>query len=91
MLEESKSIKSIDSILDDKISSNFSISQIEDKIDENDDDNDDKNEYINNQKEKTKKIFPRLLDKKQAHYYYVDEHNIEWEFTEMNGTKKNCY
>ena len=61
MLEESKSIKVIDSITDVKKSSIFKISRNEDKIDEYDDDVEDKNENTNNQKEKTKKIYPRLV------------------------------
>ena len=61
MLEESKSIKVIDSITEVKKCSIFKISRNEDKIDEYDDDVEDKNENTNNQKEKTKKIYPRLV------------------------------
>ena len=91
MLEESKTIKVIDSISDDKNSANIKISQNGDKINEDDDLFEDIKENTNNPKEKSKKIYPRLLDKTQRHYYYVDSDNIEWEFTEMNGTKKNYY
>ena len=38
-----------------------------------------------------KEIYPRLLKNNESHYYNIDDNNIEWEFTEINGTKNNYY
>jgi hypothetical protein len=32
-----------------------------------------------------------LKDKDNIHYYHIDNINKEWEFTEINGSKKNFY
>ena len=39
-------------------------------------------------KTKLKAIYPRY-SKDKEHYYYIDNNNIEWCFTEINGTKEN--
>ena len=32
-----------------------------------------------------------LKDKDNMHYYHIDNTNKEWEFTEINGAKRNFY
>ena len=57
------------------------------KIKDNSDNEKEKNIIFKNYKKTNKKIFEKLLDKNE-HYYYIDNNNNEWRFTEINGTEK---
>ena len=57
----------------------------------------DKNEILQDaqninllKKSRTKKSYPKYLKEKE-HYFYIDNNNNEWCFTEINGTKENYY
>ena len=41
-------------------------------------------------KSRIKKTYPEYLKEKE-HYFYIDNNNNEWCFTEINGTKENYY
>ena len=60
------------------------------KIKDNSDNEKEKNIIFKNYKKIDKKIFEKLLDKNE-HYYYIDNNNNEWRFTEINGTEKYYY
>ena len=50
----------------------------------------EENKRVN--KDNKKVNYKRFLkDKDNIHYYHIDNTNKEWEFTEINGAKKNLY
>ena len=53
--------------------------------------NEIEDDNLDKSKNKNNKNIPRFIEMSEKHYYYIDNKNDEWEYTEINGSKNDFY